>query len=75
MIFSKFGSKLTPISKRQDSGDQILIQAQVEGTPEVREYALTDLKADDGLSEIDQMIAALPWKAEHKTKRGPERRC
>jgi hypothetical protein len=42
----------------------------VDGTPEVHEYDLADLKADDGLAEINAAVAALPAKVfENRTGR------
>jgi hypothetical protein len=62
MIFSKFGSKLTPVSKSQDASGRIWVQATADGSADIREYAAADLKADEGLGEINQAIAQLPSK-------------
>ena len=63
MIYSKFGSKLTPLSKSQDASGRIyLLQVTAEGSPDLREYAAGELKADEGRNEIDQAVATLPWK-------------
>jgi hypothetical protein len=62
VLYSKFGSKLTPISKSEDASGRLLVQATTEGSADVREYQITDLKADDGSSEINQTVAALPLK-------------
>ena len=62
MIFSKFGSKLTPVSKSEDKSGRIFVQATADGSTDIREYAATDLKADEGLGEINRAIAQLPSK-------------
>ena len=62
MIYSKFGCRLTPISKSQDASGRISVQVTAEGSPDVREYAAGELKADEGSSEINAAIASLPWK-------------
>jgi hypothetical protein len=62
MIYSKFGCKLSPMSKSQDAGGRISVQVTAEGSPDVREYPASELKADGGSKEIDQAIASLPWK-------------
>ena len=35
MIYSKFGCKLTPISKSQDASGRISVQVTAEGSPDV----------------------------------------
>ncbi len=62
MIFSKFGSRLTPVSKSEDASGRVWVQATAEGSPDIREYAAADLKADEGLGEINRTIAQLPPK-------------
>jgi len=62
MIYSRFGTKLTMLSKDIDGSGQVRIQAKAEGTDEVRDYGYLDLKADDGRTEIDAAIATLPAK-------------
>ena len=62
MLYSKFGSRLTPISKREDANGRITIQATAEDATDVRDYQITDLKADDGSTEINEVIANLPVK-------------
>jgi len=62
MIFSKFGCKLNPVSKSQDASGRTWVQATADGSPDIREYAAADLKADDGLGEINQALAQLPFK-------------
>lgn len=62
MIYSKFGSLLTLVSKHQAGGGRLSIQATAGGTADIREYAVGELKADGGLAEIDDAVAKLPWK-------------
>ena len=62
MLYSKFGSRLTPVSKSEDANGRITIQATAEDTTDVREYQITDLKADDGTAEINDVIQKLPAK-------------
>lgn len=62
MIYSKFGTKLTMMSKEQDANGKISLQATAEGTDDIRNYAVTDLKADDGMPEINDAIGKLPWR-------------
>jgi hypothetical protein len=63
MIYSKFGTTLALVSKIEGAaGGRVRVQATVDGTPEVHEYDVADLKADDGLSEINAAVAALPAK-------------
>ena len=62
MIYSKFGTLLALVSKTEGTGGRVRVQATVDGTPEVHEYELADLKADDGLTEINAAVAALPAK-------------
>jgi hypothetical protein len=68
MIYSKFGSKLTPISKSQDASGRLSVQATTEGSTDVRDYQINELKADDGSTEINETVAALPVKV---VKRNP----
>jgi hypothetical protein len=70
MIYSRFGTKLTPVSKEQDASGRISIQVTVDGFPELRNYVLADLQADDGMPEINDTVAKLPWRIiETKTQR------
>jgi hypothetical protein len=62
MIYSRFGTKLTPVSKEQDGNGKISIQATAEGMADIRTYAISDLKADDGMKEINDAIGKLPWR-------------
>ena len=63
MIFSKFGSKLTLVSKRDDGSGRVWVQGRAEGSTDIREFAADELKADDGLAEVDRAVAQLPPKA------------
>jgi hypothetical protein len=70
MIYSRFGTQLTPVSKIKDANGRISIQVMVDGNTDQRNYAVTDLKADDGMPEIDDAIAKLPWRVvESKVQR------
>ena len=60
MIYSRFGTALTLVSKHENASGQISIQATVDGTTDIHEYTLADLKADDGLTEINAAVAKLP---------------
>jgi hypothetical protein len=62
MIYSRFGTKLTPVSKKQDASGRISIQVAVEGMSDLRNYAVADLKADDGMPEINEAVTKLPWQ-------------
>jgi hypothetical protein len=65
MIYSRFGTQLTLLTKQEGSG-RLSIQATAQGTPDIRHYHLGDLTADAGLAEIDAAIATLPWKVVQK---------
>ena len=73
MIYTRFGTKLTPISKQEDSNGRISIQAAAEGTDGVRDYLVDDLTADDGMPEINDAAAKLPWKVEKQTQPRPRK--
>jgi len=60
MIFSKFGSRLDLVSKSEDAGGRVLVQGTADGSPDIREFAVTDLKADEGLGEINRVVELLP---------------
>jgi hypothetical protein len=62
MIYSKFQSRLAPISKTQDASGRITIQATTDNSSDVFEYLVSDLKADEGLPEINALVEKLPWK-------------
>jgi hypothetical protein len=66
VLYSKFGSRLTPVSKSQDANGRVIVQAKAEDTPDLREYPITDLKADDGSAEINEIISKLPLKVVEK---------
>ena len=75
MIYSKFGSQLTLVSKYEDADGRLTIQGTAGDTADIREYHVRDLKADAGSSEIDEAIAKLPWKVlERKAKPGQRNR-
>ena len=61
MIYSRFGTKLTPLSKEQDASGRISIQVAIDGVTDLRHYPIADLKADNGMPEINEMVAKLPW--------------
>jgi len=70
MIYSKFGTELTLVSKTVNVGGAVCVQATVVDTTNVHEYMLTDLKADEGMSEINAAVAKLPLKVfENKSGR------
>jgi hypothetical protein len=60
MIYSRFGSKLTLLSKDENSDGQLSVQATCEGMEGVRTYRRTEMTADDGNPEIDAAVAKLP---------------
>ena len=63
MIYSKFGTPLVLISKTESPGGRVMIQAAAVGNAaDIHEYAVADLKADNGISEINEAIAALQAK-------------
>jgi len=73
MLYSRFGTKLTPISRQKDAGGRISIQATAEGGGEIHHYAVGDLKADDGMTEINDAVGKLPWRVvETKRQRRDE---
>lgn len=70
MIYSKFGSKLTLVSKVETQSGRVSVQASTDGTTDLHEYNVADLKADGGLTEIDAAVATLPLKVfENKSGR------
>ena len=62
MIFSKFGSRLDLISKSEGADGRVWVQGKADGSPDIREFAAADLKADEGPGEISRVIALLPPK-------------
>jgi hypothetical protein len=63
MIFSKFGCALHLVSKSEDGGGRVFVQGTADGSPDIREFAAADLKADEGPGEINRVLAQLPPKA------------
>ena len=57
MIYGRFGTALTLVSKTENEIGPVSVQATTEGTADVHEYKLADLTADAGLTEIN---ASLP---------------
>ena len=68
MIYSKFGSKLTLISKTEGDG-RVSVQATADATGDIHDYSVADLKADEGMSEINAAVAKLPFKVFEKPQR------
>src|SRR3954467_13320210 len=62
MIYSRFGTKLTLLSKEADASGRVLIHATAADAEGVRQYLLADLKADEGMAEITDAVAKLPVK-------------
>lgn len=73
MIYSRFGTQLTLLSKIQTDGGQVSVQATAEGTADPHEYKLTDLTADAGSQEINAAVANLPLKV-FENNRGRRRK-
>ena len=73
MIYSRFGTKLTPVSKEQDANGRVSIQVMAEGATDLRTYALADLQADDGMPEINEVVAKLPWRTVEVKKQPRDR--
>ena len=63
MIYSKFGSKLMLITKTQSDGGRVSVQVKIDETANIHEYDVVDLKADDGINEINEAAGKLPWRA------------
>jgi len=62
MIYSRFGTQLTLVSKEQDGGGRVHVQVTTQDGTGLRNYSLTDLTADNGMPEINEAVAKLPWK-------------
>jgi hypothetical protein len=62
MIYSKFGSQLTLVSRQQASNGLMSVQATAGDTRDVRHYGLGDMTADGGATEINEAVAKLPWR-------------
>jgi hypothetical protein len=75
MLYSRFGTPLTPISKQKDAAGRISIQATADGgSGDVHHYSIGDLKADDGMNEINDAVGKLPWRVvETRRQRRDER--
>ena len=71
MIYSRFGTQLTLLSKQLQAGGRLLVQANAVGSANVREYPADELKADEGSAEIDAAVAALPWMVLPKKVKRP----
>ena len=70
MIYSRFGTVLTLVSKTESESGKVSVQATTEGSADLHEYHVGDLTADDGSSEIDAAVAKLPMKVfENKSGR------
>jgi hypothetical protein len=63
MIYSRFGTKLTLISKDTDNAGELCVKATCEGMEGERTYRRNEMTADDGNPEIDAAIAKLPETA------------
>ena len=72
MIYSKFGTVLALVSKTESAGGRVMVQATVDGLADIHEYSLADLKADDGLAEINLAVAKLPLRVV-RNNGGPRR--
>lgn len=69
MIYSRFGTVLALVSKTESTSG-VSVQATSDGTTDIHEYKLADLKADDGQAEINAAVAKLPLKVfENKSGR------
>jgi hypothetical protein len=68
MIYSRFGSKLTLVSKDEGADGQLSVHATCEGMEGVRTYHRGEMTADGGNPEIDAAIAELPPAHEAKKK-------
>lgn len=71
MIYSKFGTALALVSRSVNSGGgAVSVQATAAGSADIHEYNLADLKADNGLAEINAAVAKLPPRVfENKSER------
>lgn len=68
MIYSRFGSKLTLVSKGEDKEGQLCVQATCEGTQGVRAYRRGEMMADGGNPEIDAELAKLPLTKNNRAR-------
>ena len=70
MIYSRYGTALTLVSKTESDSGMTSVQARTEGTADLHEYKLTELTADNGSTEINAAVAKLPMKVfENKSGR------
>jgi len=71
MIYSRFGTPLALLSKEQagEGGATVRVQATAQGAADVRDYQLTELTADGGLTEIQEALKTLPLKVLQKATR------
>jgi hypothetical protein len=60
MIYSRFGTQLTLINKTESEGGRVSVQATADGSADIHDYNVVDLKADDGMNEINAAVAKLP---------------
>jgi hypothetical protein len=67
MIYSRFGTALALVSKTESAGGLLSVQATAGGTADIHEYNVGDLKADNGLAEINAAVAKLPLKVFENT--------
>jgi hypothetical protein len=74
MLYSRFGTKLTPLSKERDANGTISLQASAEGMDGIRTYAMNELMADDGMPEINETLDILPWRVVEKNPPGGHKR-
>jgi len=62
MIYSKFGTELALVSRTESAAGRVTVQATAGDTADLREYDVADLKADEGLTELNAAVAKLPLK-------------
>ena len=67
MTYSRFGTKLTLISKEEDSNGRVSLLATAEGGGDIHHYAIGHLEADDGMNEINDAVGKLPWRVVETT--------
>jgi hypothetical protein len=67
MIYSRFGTTLSLVSKTESDTGLVSVQATTEGTADIHDYKVTDLTADDGSKEINAAVATLPLKVFENT--------
>ena len=62
MIYSRFGTPLTLVTRTESDAGVVSVQATTDDSTDVHEYKLTDLTADEGSTEINAAVAKLPMK-------------